>query len=496
MEIADVCLIFEGSYPYVSGGVSHWAHDLMHRQSHLTFHLFCIQPPFQRVEPVYQIPKNVVGMTTIYLQELEKGSSWVARRDKEKLFSALELPMLNLQHLGRLEDLKKILNALQAFPKALGSAVLIDSFEAWQMTLRMYRAMVGDSSFLNFYWSWRGLVSSLYSILLAPMIQARVYHTISTGYAGLYAARAHVETGRSCMVTEHGIYTNERRIEITLADWLYDQKNMDLSMDTAIYERDLKDFWIDSFFGYSKLCYDACDKIITLYQGNQEYQRADGADPAKMCVIPNGVDIERFAALPRDKNHPSPMTPTVALIGRVVPIKDIKSFIHAVAAMHRQIKTLRAFIIGPEAEDPIYSEECHALVKDLQLSEVLTFTGKVQIDAFLPKIDVVVLTSISESQPLVILEAGAAAIPCVTTDAGCCPELIYGRIDEEPPLGPGGAIAPLANPAAIAEHVCRLLQDPPFYEACSKTMQKRIQTYYAAKDAQEAYKKLYAEMMQ
>ena len=66
------------------------------------------------------------------------------------------------------------------------------------MTLRMYRSMMGDSSFLNFYFSWKGLIASLYSILLADIPSAKVYHAASTGYAGLFLTRAHLETGRPC----------------------------------------------------------------------------------------------------------------------------------------------------------------------------------------------------------------------------------------------------------------------------------------------------------
>ena len=148
------------------------------------------------------------------------------------------------------------------------------------------------------------------------------------------------------LITEHGIYTNERRIEITLADWLYDQRTMDLSIDPSIYERDLKDFWIDTFFGYSKLCYDSCDKVITLYYGNQEYQLADGADPKKLLVIPNGVDYDKYASIPRDHSHP----PTIALIGRVVPIKDIKSYIHAVSILKDKIPDIKAYIMVRQAK--------------------------------------------------------------------------------------------------------------------------------------------------
>ena len=77
-------------------------------------------------------------------------------------------------------------------------------------------------SFLHFFWAWRALFGGLVATLSFPLPPARVYHTVSTGYAGLLAARAAVETGRPALITEHGIYTNERRIEILQADWIVD----------------------------------------------------------------------------------------------------------------------------------------------------------------------------------------------------------------------------------------------------------------------------------
>lgn len=490
MNIPDVCLILEGTYPYVTGGVAHWAHDLIQRQSHLKFHLVCFQPPYGRLKQAYKLPENVVAMDTIYLQELPEGDSVKNPELVEAFFKKIELPLLKLQHFGHLNDFKDIINTIKSYPQKLGSNILIESEEAWNMTLRMYRATMGESSFLNFYFSWKGLMASFYSILLCKLPLCKIYHAVSTGYAGLFLARAKLETGNPCIITEHGIYTNERRIEITLADWLYDQRTMSLSIDPSIYDRDLKDFWIDTFYGYSKLCYDACDLIITLYQGNQEYQIADGADPKKMCIIPNGVDFNKYACLERISGH----APTIALIGRVVPIKDIKTFIHAVSMIKEILPNIQALVIGPTDEDPDYYKECLELTKNLHLSEHLRFTGKADIRHYLPKIDLLVLTSISESQPLIILEGGAAGIPCVATDAGSCPELIYGKEDESPPLGPAGAISPLANPSSIADQIVRLLTDKNYYEACKKNIQERIKIYYNSEDIDAKYKSLYQSL--
>ena len=72
-----------------------------------------------------------------------------------------------------------------------------------------------------------------------------------------------------------GRHTNERRVEITMADWLSDK--VPGSLDIEAPRRDLRDVWIEAFIGYSQACYEACSKITTLYTGNQVMQLRDGA---------------------------------------------------------------------------------------------------------------------------------------------------------------------------------------------------------------------------
>ena len=163
--------------------------------------------------------------------------------------------------------------------------------------------------------------------------------------------------------------------------------------------------WVDTFVAYSHACYQAAGAIVTLYEGNQQFQLQDGAPPDKLTVIPNGIDVDRYAAVQR---APAPHAPTVALIGRVVPIKDVKTFLRACAILKGMLPRLEALIVGPTDEDEAYYQECVNLVRFLNLTDTVTFTGRVKLEEFLGRIDVVVLTSISEAQPLVILEAGSS----------------------------------------------------------------------------------------
>jgi glycosyltransferase involved in cell wall biosynthesis len=481
---ADVCLIVEGAYPFVTGGVSSWLHDLVKAQKHLTFQLVAISADATPKPLRYDLPTNILGMTEIPLHQPQTkahGGAAVAQ-----LIGEIEQPLTALLAGGTFDDLREIVAILRRHGGRATRPVLLNSEPAFAMVQRMYERTAPGTSFLNYFWSWRALVGGLYSALLAPLPDARVYHAISTGYAGLVMACAVLKTGRPGLLTEHGIYTNERRIEIAMADWLVD--NLPPSLGTEERRRDLRDVWTVAFQAYSRACYEASSCITTLYAENQVLQRRDGAPAERLQVIPNGIDYEHFSSIPRD---PGARPPTVALIGRVVPIKDVKTYIRAVALLRHMIPGVQALLMGPTDEDPAYLRECEVLVEQFGLEGTFVFTGRVNIADYLGKIDVIVLTSISEAQPLVLLEAGAAGVPSVATNVGSCREILEGRPDEDPRLGPGGFVVPLADPRAVATALADLLRDPALHGRCARAIKRRAEIYYNKTVVDRIYRDLY-----
>jgi glycosyltransferase involved in cell wall biosynthesis len=482
---ADVCLLLEGTYPYVSGGVSTWVNDLIRAQPDLTFHCVALVADRRTRAFKYPIADNVVGLTHVHLQAPPQGRA--GARNLRRTFARIRPSLVSLQARGGIADLAKLIGTLAPERERLGAAALLNSPEAWETLVRMYERTLPDCSFLDFFWTWRAQLGGLFAVLLAPLPKARVYHTISTGYAGLMAARANLETGRPAFVTEHGIYTNERRIEITMADWLSSVRPAALAVERA--KRDLKDLWIDTFVAYSHCCYSASRAIVTLYEGNQAMQRRDGAAEDRLRVIPNGIDYDGYSAVKReDEGRP----PAVALIGRVVPIKDVKTYIRAVAVARKEVPDLKAYVLGPEDEDPVYADECKELVKMLGLGDALEFKGRQKLTDWLGRIDALALTSVSEAQPLVVLEGGAAGVPTVATDVGACREMIEGRKDENPALGPGGAITGLADPQATGKALARLLRDKEWRRRCAAAIKRRVELYYNKKTIDRIYGELYA----
>jgi polysaccharide biosynthesis protein PelF len=69
----------------------------------------------------------------------------------------------------------------------------------------------------------------------------------------------------------------------------------------------------------------------------------------------------------------------------------------------------------------------------------------------MPKIGLIILSSISEALPLVILEGYAAGVPTVSTDVGSCRQLIEGLDDEDRAIGVSGAVVKIADPQSLAD---------------------------------------------
>lgn len=483
IETADICLILEGTYPYVSGGVSTWTHEMIKNLSDKTFHVLCVLPPEVEVERKYDIPDNVIGISHIRLQKLPETTNFTS---VSTFLDSIRPPLMKVTNNTAVADDYAELLRLMGNRSGLGYEALMECEDAFALIRSMYEEGYEESSFLDYFWSWRALMGSLFSIALADIPRAHMYHTLSTGYAGMLAARAKIETGKPVILTEHGIYTSERRIEVASAEWLEQTASKALTIDHV--RNNLRDFWADTFSSFSRICYDACDHIYTLFEGNKVLQLQDGAAEDKVTVIANGVDVERFSKIKTESHDRA----TIALIGRVVPIKDIKSFLRSTALIQENIPDVRVLIMGPTDEESGYYHECQQMVEYMGLSDNVTFTGQVSVDKYLGQIDVLVLSSISEAMPLTVLEAGAAGIPSVTTDVGACKEIIYGRDEKDRAIGDGGIIVPLSNPTAMADAILRLLSDGALREKLGKNMRKRVLKYYTKKEQIEAYDNVYS----
>lgn len=490
----DVLFLCEGTYPYVPGGVSSWIHSLITNLPELTFGIVYLHTQERdELRLRYQLPPNLRELVVFHLYDM------VVKPQEPATFQsdAWEdvAPFLNGIIRGEAVGFEKALRHLcgnHGAPPTLGMKDLATSYQAWEMLTEAYRQTNPKASFNDFFWSWRYAFLPLFKLFHAEVPEARLYHTVTTGWSGLLAAIASAQRGRPYLVTEHGLYVNERRIEISQADWIYvdapTRGRLEVGLGT------FKEIWIHLFLALGKVCYNGAAEVLTLFEGNRARQIEFGAPAEKIRVIPNGVDVEAFAH-PSGRALPESSAFRVGLVGRVVPIKDVKTFIKACRHMAGQIPELEVYICGPDDENPEYYSECETLVDALGLRKVVTFTGRVDVRRYYPCLDVQVLTSISEGQPLAIIEGFCAGLPCVASDVGACSELILGATPEDRALGPAGIVTWVGNPRQTAEAVISLYRDPPRRQAMSLAARQRAQAYYRHSAMIEAYREIYQKYL-
>ncbi len=484
----DIALLLEGTYPYIKGGVSSWVHQLVSGLPQWRFGaVFLGSRPQDYRGLQYELPGNLPVLQTLYLfEEAERRVVKPPRLppDTTNLYARLHESL----RAGKVDVLDFGAHLEAGDP--LSEDAFLYGEPAWNYITAAYEANATEPSFVDYFWTVRNLHRPIWALARAAraLPRARLFLSPSTGFAGLLGVLGSQAQRRPLVLMEHGIYTKERRVDLMNADWINDARSPLQHDPTEVSH--LRELWIRFFEVLGGLAYRHSDPIISLFETARQQQIRDGADPARTRIIPNGVDVERLGRLRRPAGSAPP--PVICLLGRVVHIKDIKTFIRAAHALRQHLPDAEAWIVGPQDEDPEYSRECRELAQALGLGDALRFFGFRRIEEILPEVGVLVLSSISEGLPLSVLEGFAAGLPCVTTDVGACAELVYGRGDDDRALGAAGAVVGLADHEALARECAGLLGDPVAYGRASQAAIRRVESHYDQRQMIDTFDQLFA----
>ena len=497
-ESADIALLLEGTFPYVRGGVSAWVNQMILAFPQYTFAcIFVGSREEDYAGLAYELPPNVVHVETHYLYGAQYKQDVVeaSEGDREAFSHVTELhdALRNPQNREQVNAAMQACLALTDDEGSLSEKNFLYGKLSWGYITEQYRTHCTDPSFTDYFWTVRLMHRPLWQLMKVAqkMPHARIYHTVSTGYAGFLGAVLSHKTGRPLLTSEHGIYTKERKIDLFQNQWIQDNRSMfEKDISQVGYFRDL---WVRFFETLGHVCYDSSKQIVALYEGNRQRQLADGAPVELTMTIPNGVDVKRFRACRAQRTDKPPKV--LCLIGRVVPIKDIKNFIRAMLTVVREMPEAEAWIAGPETEDAEYAQECRNLVESLDLTNHVKFLGFQKVEELLPKCGVLVLTSISEALPLVLLEGFAAGVPAIATDVGSCRQLIEGLPGDDAALGPAGAVIRIADPAAFAGEALKLLSDNIYWHAAQAAGIARVEKYYTQELMVDSYRQIYSNLL-
>ena len=466
-----ICVLCEGSYPFVAGGVSSWLQGLMKGMPQHSFTIWAIgAQEKQKGRFAYELPKNVDRVVDVYLDSVVREHLRPSRKPLRLTTAQKEAVRQMLQ--GKDPDWQVLFNLFGG--KRRRNVEFLLNYDFLNLLEEICLANDPDVSFTDYFWTVRSMFLPLLYLLGGEIPQADLYYSVSAGYAGVLGAMASLRTGKPYVLTEHGIYTREREEEILRTNWVLPH---------------FKDLWIDMFYMFTRCAYRYAARVTALFSRASLIQQEIGCDARKCVVVPNGVDYERFSAIPPKK--PDGFLDIGAVV-RLVPIKDIKTMLYAFAMVSQERQDVRLHIMGPTDEDEEYFEECRRLQEDLGLKNVI-FTGRVNVRSYLEKIDFTLLTSISEGQPLAVLEAMAAGRPAVTTDVGSCQELIMGPGDD---FGPAGLCVPAMHQSALAEAILTLCNDADARAQLGEAGRRRVYAHYRQATMLERYDGIFRQALE
>jgi sugar transferase (PEP-CTERM/EpsH1 system associated) len=208
----------------------------------------------------------------------------------------------------------------------------------------------------------------------------------------------------------------------------------------------------------------------------------EGVPARSVRVIHNGIDTDLFAVHPP---RPARAPRRAVTVGRLSPIKDHATLLHAVRRVVDAAPTFQMDIVGDGPARP----ELEALRESLGLRGNVHFHGyQAQVAGFLAAADIFVLSSISEGVSIALLEAMASGLPAVATDVGGNREVVVS--------GETGYLVPSRAHDLLAAVMLRILSDVAGLERMGRAARQRVEGQFNLRTVVQQYERLYLECLE
>ncbi len=417
----------EGTYPYVTGGVSTWADLLVTELKNMDFSLMPIlMHPYVKLK--FELPVNVVRLVKVPLWGTEEPTEYVKESDFSEIYQS------KLRTLKDIEAQNKLISILETliefiYSKSddyehLGNRILefhdffqeydyhesfrsVEVWNAYKNKLQEILQLEVDD-LPSVYDMIEGLrfLYRFFITLLAPVYDSDIYHSSAAAFCGLPCIIAKKKYGSQFVLTEHGIYAREQ--------YLYASRE-GVPLRT-------KEFLLGMIGMIVKLNYHFADVVSPVCDYNKRWERAWGVNESKLHTIYNGIDTFIFSYVKRKNRE----RPTVVMMARIDPLKDIETYIHTCHRVKKEIPNILFKLYGPMI-DKGYYDRCYSLYEQLELQDNFEFSGLTNSPASAyNEGDLVMLTSISEAFPFVVIEAMACEKVVVSSDVGGTKEVLEG----------------------------------------------------------------------
>ncbi|HEY3839155.1 MAG TPA: glycosyltransferase [Bryobacteraceae bacterium] len=228
--------------------------------------------------------------------------------------------------------------------------------------------------------------------------------------------------------------------------------------------------------------------VVIAEEGAASFERV--YDTARPPLIRNGIAVARYsrASLNRNQwriqNGYSVTDLLFICVARLYVQKNHKTLVEAFASGPAKLPGARLLLAG----DGHLRQEVEAQVKALGLGDRVHFLGRRDdVPELLAACDIFALASLWEGNPLSVMEAMAAGLPCVVTAVGGVPELVLNQVQ--------GLVVPPGDAAALSAAMLRLAGNPAMRKAMGIAAAKRAQNEFDDRNMVEAYESLYDQLL-
>lgn len=240
----------------------------------------------------------------------------------------------------------------------------------------------------------------------------------------------------------------------------------------------------------NRMLFGEQDRFVAV---GQDVRRAlieyEGLAADRVHVIYNGIDLARYEARGshrealRRELKVRPDEVVVIQVARLHALKDHVTAIRGFSQVATEFPQARLIIVGEGEERP----PMEALIGELGLKTRVSLLGlRSDIPALLDAADVFLLSSVSEGIPLTLIEAMAAALPCVSTRVGGTGEVV---LDQET-----GLLCRPADPADLAAKLRPLLASSELRRQLGEAGRHRSHQRFSDRQMHQAYGAIYEEL--
>ncbi len=237
--------------------------------------------------------------------------------------------------------------------------------------------------------------------------------------------------------------------------------------------------FIDVFFaGFT-------DRIVVVSKAVGEFYHSIGIPREKIYLLYNGIEYEKYILREEVKEKAGKKKGElwVGYVGRLHPQKGVEFLIKGFKKVSLSFPQAQLLIIG---EGPLKDKLLH-IVEEEGIQGRVKFMGRREdLSSLLPLLDILVLPSLREGFPNVILEAMASSLPVIASDTGGVREVV-----EE---GITGYLVPPKDVSALAARIKLLLQDQALREEMGRRGREKVKKFHISRMAEETIR-LYTSLL-